>query len=196
MQYMQLVSTPPQASVFKISIVSRAMGRALLVVVMLGLVAACTPPSLAVQGGERVLIRNGFVVPPGRLLRVDDMSVDCVIASEVFDEQEFNKVGVEATAYLRIVYPVDACPEALDSEGDCPSQDYVVGTGAARGLRGLFIQPGQPNRLVLRVGAGREMHVFAGGGATLRGICQGVLVNIINAFITAGSGRLIAPTPP
>jgi hypothetical protein len=196
MQYMQLVSTPPQASVFKISIVSRAMGRALLVVVMLGLVAACTPPSLAVQGGERVLIRNGFVVPPGRLLRVDDMSVDCVIASEVFDEQEFNKVGVEATAYLRIVYPVDACPEALDSEGDCPSQDYVVGTGAARGLRALFIQPGQPNRLVLRVGAGREMHVFAGGGATLRGICQGVLVNIINAFITAGSGRLIAPTPP
>jgi hypothetical protein len=172
------------------------MGRALLVVIMLGLVAACTPPSLAVQGGERVLIRNGFVVPPGRLLRVDDMSVDCVIASEVFDEQEFNKVGVEATAYLRIVYPVDACPEALDSEGDCPSQDYVVGTGAARGLRALFIQPGQPNRLVLRVGAGREMHVFAGGGATLHGVCQGVLVNIINAFITAGSGRLIAPTPP
>jgi hypothetical protein len=196
MQYMQLVSTPPQASVFKISIGSRAMGRALLVVVMLGLVAACTPPSLAVQGGERVLIRNGFVVPPGRLLRVDDMSVDCVIASEVFDEQEFNKVGVEATAYLRIVYPVDACPEALDSEGDCPSQDYVVGTGAARGLRALFIQPGQPNRLVLRVGAGREMHVFAGERATLVGICQGVLVNIINAFITAGSGRLIAPTPP
>jgi hypothetical protein len=35
---------------------------------------------------------------PVRLLLVDDMSVDCVIASEVFDEQEFHKVGVEATA--------------------------------------------------------------------------------------------------
>jgi hypothetical protein len=69
------------------------MGRAFLGVVMLGLVAACTLPSLAVQGGERVLIRNGFVVPPGRLLRVNAMSVDCIIASEVFDEQEFNKVA-------------------------------------------------------------------------------------------------------
>jgi hypothetical protein len=145
------------------------------------------------QGDERALIRNGFVVPPGKLLLVDDMSVDCVIASEVFDEQEFHKVGVEATAYLRIVYPPDACPEALDSEDNCPSQDYVVGTGAARGLRALFIQPGSPDRRVLRVGAGREMHVFAGGGAKLLGVCQGVLVNIINAFITIGNGRLVDP---
>jgi hypothetical protein len=42
---------------------------------------------------------------PGSFLLVDDMSVDCVIASEVFDPAEFHKVGVEATAYLRIVYP-------------------------------------------------------------------------------------------
>ena len=113
----------------------------------------------------------------------------------MFDEQEFHKVGVEATAYLRIVYPPDACPEAPDSRGggDCPSQGYVVGTGAARGLRALFIQPGPPDRRALRVGAGREMKVFAGGGAKLLGVCQGVLVNIISAFITAGSGRLVDP---
>jgi hypothetical protein len=91
------------------------------------------------------------------------------------------------------VYPTDACPEALDSDDNCLSQDYVVGTGAARGLRALFIQPGSPDRRVLRVGAGREMQMFAGGGATLRGVCQGVLVNIINAFITAGSSRLVDP---
>jgi hypothetical protein len=149
------------------------MGRAILVVFMSGLVtAACAPPSLADQVGERVLIRNGFMVPAGKLLLVDDMSVDCVIASEALDEQEFPKVGVEATAYLRIAYPVDACPEALDSEGECPTQDYVVGTGAARGLTPLFIQPGPL-------------------GAIVRGVCQGVLVNMLNSFITAGSGRLV-----
>jgi hypothetical protein len=173
------------------------MGRAILVVCMLALVTVvCAPPSLAGQVGEqRVLIRNGFVVPPGKLLLVDDMSVDCVIASEIFDEQAFHKVGVEATAYLRIEYPPDACPEAPDSRGggECPSQDYVVGTGAARGVRALFIQPGPPARYVLRVGAGREMNVFAGGGAKLLGVCQGVLVNIINSLITAGSGRLVDP---
>jgi hypothetical protein len=147
--------------------------------------------SLGDEAGERVLIRNGFVVPPGKLLLVDDMSVDCVIASEVFDDTEFHKVGVEATAYLQIVYPTEACPEALDSEGECPTQDYVVGTGAGRGLTALFIKPGQPDRRVLRVGAGREMNVFASAGATLRGVCHGILVNMINSFINAGSGRLV-----
>ena len=168
------------------------MGPALWAACMAGLLtAACAPPLLGDEVGERVLIRNGFVVPSGKLLLVDDISVDCVVASEVFDEAEFHKAGVAATAYLRIVYPVDACPEALDSEGECPSQDYAVGTGAAHGVRALFIQPGQPDRHVLRVGAGREMNVFAGAGATLRGVCQGVLVNITNSFITAGSGRLV-----
>jgi hypothetical protein len=168
------------------------MGRAIPVVVASALVsAACAPTSLAQEVGERVLIRDGFVVPPAKLLLVDDISVDCVIASEVFDAAEFHKTGVEATAYLRIAYPVDACPEALDSEGECPSQDYVVGTGAARAMSALFIQPGPPDRRVPRVGAGREMNVFAGAGATLRGLCNGVLVNMINSFITAGSGRLV-----
>jgi hypothetical protein len=37
------------------------------------------------------------------------------------------------------------------------------------------------------------MNVFAGAGVTLRGICQGIQVNMINAFITAGSGRLAGP---
>ena len=91
------------------------MRRAMLAVFMSGLVtAACASPPVAAQVGQQVLIRNGFVVPPGKLLLVDDMSVDCVIASEVLDEQEFPKVGVEATAYLQIVYPPDACPEALE----------------------------------------------------------------------------------
>jgi hypothetical protein len=52
------------------------MGRALLAVVISGLLtAACMPPSLA-QVDERVLIRDGFVVPAGKQLLVDDMSVD------------------------------------------------------------------------------------------------------------------------
>ena len=168
------------------------MGRAILAVLISGLVtAACAAPALTDQVGERVLIRNGFAVPAGKQLLVDDMSVDCVIASEVFDEAEFHKAGVAATAYLRIVYPTDACPEALDSEGECPTQDYALGTAASHGVRALFIQPDSPDRYVLRVGAGREMSVSAGAGATLFGICEGVSVNITNAFITAGSGRLV-----
>jgi hypothetical protein len=171
------------------------MGRGILAVCMSGLLAtAGALPALAAPVDEqRVLIRNGFVVPAGKLLLVDDMSVDCIIASEVFDDAEFHKFGAEATAYLQITYPTAACPEALDSERECPSQEYAVGTGAGRGQIAFFIQPGQPDRRVLRVGAGREMNVFAGAGATLRGTCQGIQVNMINSFITAGSGRLVNP---
>jgi hypothetical protein len=175
--------------------------RALLFAAMASVAAACAPlspgvHSFADQGEASVLIRNGFVVPAGQLLRIDDMSVDCVIASEVFDQQEFNKAGVETTAVFRIVYPTNAGPEPLDTDDECPPQDYTVGTAASHGLTALFIQPGQPNRFALRVGAGREMHVFASAGATLFGVCQGVGVNIINSFITAGSGRLITPVSP
>jgi hypothetical protein len=129
---------------------------------MSGLVtAACASPPVAAQVGERVLIRNGFVVPPGKLLLVDHMSVDCVIASEVLDEEEFHKVGVEATAHLQIVYPPDACPEEVDSlgGGECPTQDYLVVTGAARGLI-AFIQSGPAGRACLESrGSPRDEHV-------------------------------------
>ena len=169
------------------------MGRAILKVCMAGVLATgCAPPADEAAAQKQVLIRDGYVVPPGEQLLIDDLSVDCVVASEVFDDAEFHKVGVEATAYLRITYPTDACPEALDSEGECPAQDHVVGTAAAHGVAALFIQPGPPDRRVLRVGAGRQMSVSAGAGATLHGVCQGVLVNMINAFITAASGRLVA----
>jgi hypothetical protein len=77
---------------------------------MMSLTAACAPLSPAVraladQGEASVLIRDGFVVPTGQLLRVDDMSVDCVIASEVFNQQEFNKFGVVCRRCTLILGP-------------------------------------------------------------------------------------------
>ena len=48
---------------------------------------------------------------------------------------------------FRIVYPVDAYPEALDTEGECPPQDYVVGTVAGRGLK-RFVRSARPAQQV------------------------------------------------
>ena len=81
----------------------RIMGRAILAVFMSGLVtAACASPPVAAQVGRAGADPQWLRRSTRKALLVDDMSVDCVIASEVFDEQEFHKVGVEATAYLRI----------------------------------------------------------------------------------------------
>jgi hypothetical protein len=144
---------------------------------LLALSAAFAQPSLAAPADKRVLIRNGFVVPANKVLEVDDISIVCNVLSEVTtSDDDFHKFGVEATAVLRITYPVSACPEPLDSEHECPVQDYVIGTAAAHGLQASFVATDQfgQKRSDLAVGAGRVMmNVFASEGATLLGICEG-----------------------
>jgi hypothetical protein len=55
------------------------MRRAILAILVSGLTtAACAPSALTDQVGQRVLIRNGLVVPAGKILLIDDISVDCV----------------------------------------------------------------------------------------------------------------------
>ncbi len=82
---------------------------------LLALSAAWAQPSLAAPADKRVLICNGFVVPANKVLEVDDISVVCNVLSEVTtSDDDFHKFGVEATAVLRITYPVSACPEPLE----------------------------------------------------------------------------------
>ena len=58
------------------------MMRAMLAVFVSGLVTAdLRIPSGCCPGRGAGLIRNGFVVHRGKMLLVDDMSVDCVIAA-------------------------------------------------------------------------------------------------------------------
>ena len=165
---------------------------------VLALGAAFAQPSLAAPADKRVLIRNGFVVPSGKVLEIDDISVVCSVLSEVTSsDDDFHKFGVGATAVLRITYPVSACPEPLDSEHECPVQDYVLGTAAAHGLQASFVATDPADhktRSDLAVGAGRVlMNVFASEGATLLGICEGGSnTNFqFGAGISVGSGTLL-----
>ena len=163
---------------------------------LLALSAAIAQPSLAAE--QPVLIRNGFVVPAKKVLQVDDISIVCNVLSEVTtSDDDFHKFGVQATAVLRITYPVSACPEPLDSEGECPAQDYVVGTAAAHGLQASFVVTDQfgQKRSDLAVGAGRVMmNVFASAGATLLGLCEGGSnTNFHASGISIGTGRLSKP---
>ena len=139
---------------------------------MSGLVTAACASPVAAQVGEPVLIHNGFVVPPGKRLLVDDMSVDCVIASEILTEQEFHKVGVERQHSPDRVPPHACRKRSIRSEGWRMSiTGYVVGTGAAHG--GKSFSSAQPTRQArLEVGPGSQV------GATLLSVID---VNIISA---------------
>ena len=175
------------------------MGRVLLALFVSGLVsAAWAQPSLAAPAEQKVLIRDGFVVPTGKQLQVDDISVVCNVLSEVTtSDDDFHKFGVEVTAILRITYPNSACPEPLEPER-FPAQDYVVGTAAAHGLQASFVVTDQfgQKRSDLAVGAGRVMmNVFASEQATLIGICEGGSETNFTegAGISVGTVRLSKP---
>ena len=159
-----------------------------------GLCTACARSPGRATGADPQWLRG----PAKKVLQVDDISVVCTLLSEVTtSDDDFHKFGVEATAFLRITYPVSACPEPLNSEDECPVQDYMIGTVAAHGLQASFVVTDQfgQKRSALLVGAGRVMmNVFASAGAKLLGNCEGGSeTNIHDAEISVGTGRLSKP---
>jgi len=151
------------------------------------------PVPVVIQGQvtpELVSFTQGFTVPNGKRLMIDDVSVACItIGANLAD---FRTSGLAVSALLRITYPPAKCPEPLDSEGEC-HQLYSVGTARQTGIEPIFVMPPPDSRPAARLWASRQMSLFADGGATLVGVCDGVLVNfpLDFNFTLRGSGRLI-----
>lgn len=145
------------------------------------------PVPVEIKREELVLLREGYTVPPGKRLLIDDMSVSCSIASNFFDH--FPQAPPRASAILRLVYPSDKCPEELGNENSCPSQTYSVGTAESTSV--TFQTGGANSRPVVSAAAGRRMAIFADEGATLFGLCSGLVDDIPGSAISAGTGRLI-----
>lgn|SRR5262245_8567549 len=147
------------------------------------------PVPVRIQGQpveQRVSFRDGYQVPPGKRLLIDDVSVACTTAGDTL--ANFRTFGLSVSTLLHIFYPPANCPEPLDSEGEC-HQLYSVGTGRQNGIEPIFVTAGD-GRPAARLWAGRQMSAFADEGASLSGVCDGVLVNLLG-FSLRGSGRLV-----
>ncbi len=142
------------------------------------------PVPVEMKREELVLLREGYTVPPGKRLLIDDMSVRCTIASNL--SGNFPQAPPRASALLRLVYPSGMCPEELDS-GNCPSQTYSVGTAESTSV----VEQTGDSRPAVSAAAGRRMAIFADEGATLFGLCAGLTADFPRTFISAGTGRLI-----
>ena len=140
---------------------------------------------------ELVSFTQGFTVPTGKRLLIDDVSVACTTVGA--NLADFRTFGLAVSALLRITYPPAKCPEPLDSEGEC-HQLYSVGTARQTGIEPLFVMPPPDSRPAALLWASRQMSLFADAGATLIGVCDGVEVNFPPSFsfVLRGSGRLIA----
>jgi hypothetical protein len=150
---------------------------------------SANPVPVLIQGQaaqQLVSFRDGYQVPNGKRLLIDDVSVACTTIGTTLED--FRTFGLSVSTLLRITYPPANCPEPLDSEGEC-HQLFSVGTGRQNGIEPIFVTAGD-GRPAAQLWAGRQMSVFADQGATLIGQCDGILVNLFG-FSLRGSGRLI-----
>ena len=104
-------------------------------------------------------------------LLVDDMSVDCVIASEVLDKQEFPR---STSKRQRTSQPCTRPMPVRKSSNWCGRRMSVTGLRRRHPNRtwaATVVHPAWPARQARLESRGRpEMNVFAGAGARLRGV--------------------------
>jgi hypothetical protein len=99
----------------------------------------------ASASGTLVFFRNGYQVPAGKSLLIEDVSVVCGAIGALpfqagdFTSGDFEKYGISGTAKLGIHYAPADCPEALDGENECPGQQHVVGTVQTNGTNPISI---------------------------------------------------------
>ena len=157
------------------------------------------PVPVVVTGGraeELITFKTGYVVPAGKRLLLDDVSVVCFATGALPISQasggvaDFERYGISATAILRIMYPVASCPEE-PSGGTiptCPAQDHVLGTAQTNGTNAI----GQTSagKGQMSIGAGRQITAFADQEGRLFGFCSGSGLNFDSSAFR-GTGRLI-----
>src|SRR5262245_17860212 len=146
------------------------------------------PVLIQEQAAEtRISFREGYQVPAGKRLLIDDVSVACTTIGTTLTD--FRTFGLSVSTLLHITYPPANCPEPLDSEGEC-HQLYSVGTAKQNGIEPIFLMP--DGRPAARMWAGRQFSVFADQNARVFGQCDGVQVNFPPpSFNLRGTGRLI-----
>jgi hypothetical protein len=145
--------------------------------------------------GAPVFFRNGYQVPAGMRLLIEDVSVMCgAVAALPFlagdaTSGDFEKYGISGTAKLGIHYAPADCPEALDGENECPGQQHVVGTVQTNGTNPISVTP--EGRPVAGIGAGRRIAAFAEQGGILSGFCYGSTGDFPPSAELTGTGRLV-----
>lgn len=165
----------------------------LLFAILLASPMAAQKPA-ASASGALVLFRNGYQVPVGKRLLIEDVSVVCGAIGALpfqvgdFTSGDFEKYGISGTATFGIHYAPADCPESLDGENECPGQQHVVGTVQTNGTNPISVTgEGRP---VAGIGAGRRIAAFAEQGGILSGSCYGLTGDFPSAELT-GTGRLV-----
>ena len=148
---------------------------------------------------ERVVIRDGYDVPDGKLLMIDDVSIQCAV--HLVNPAPVNSISIPTVnAILLITTPNTAkCRESL-VEDVCPEQNHLIGVGTSEETLFGFGDNCSGYCPVESI-VGRQTSLVAYEGAKLEGYCRWGYSPatdgpdlFLSSRILTGMGRLI-PAP-
>ncbi len=163
-------------------------------VVLIVIFVLIIAPGLSAAKEETVIIREGFTVPDGKRLLIDDITVMCNLLIPTFfnwPNPAVQMLSGSSTPILRITYPNDKCPENITGEDEphCPFQDHSLGVGSNYSA----IAQHPDGRNAISIYAGRQTSIIADEGAILYGLCPVNRADVLVGaeLISVGIGRLI-----
>lgn len=117
--------------------------------------------------GQHVIIREGYIVPDGKMLLIDEITIQCTLTPP----GQVDSISIPPfNALLQISTPDAAkCRESL-IDGACPIQAYSIGTGTSEET--LYGFGGCDGYCPFELDVGRLTNLVAYGGDKLEGKCR------------------------
>ena len=119
------------------------------------------------EKGQHVIIREGYIVPDGKMLLIDEITIQCTLTPP----GQVDSISIPTlNALLQISTPdADKCRESL-KDGVCPIQAHSIGTGTSEET--LYGFGGCDGYCPFELDLGRRTNLVAYGGDKLEGKCR------------------------
>ncbi|MBW2473076.1 MAG: hypothetical protein JRE56_00635 [Deltaproteobacteria bacterium] len=177
---------------FGFSVERREIMKKVIFLLVLGVVFF--PAMICSAGeGQHVIIREGYIVPDGKMLLIDEITIQCTLTPP----GQVDSISIPTfNALLQISTPDAAkCRESL-MDGVCPIQAYSIGTGTSEET--LYGFGGCDGYCPFELDVGRRTNLVAYGGDKLEGKCRlgydpaidGPDLYLTSRIVT-GMGRLV-----
>ena len=177
---------------FGFSVERREIMKKVICLLILGVVFF--PAMICSAGeGQHVIIREGYIVPDGKMLLIDEITIQCTLTPP----GQVDSISIPTfNALLQISTPDAAkCRESL-MDGVCPIQAYSIGTGTSEET--LYGFGGCDGYCPFELDVGRRTNLVAYGGDKLEGKCRlgydpaidGPDLYLTSRIVT-GMGRLV-----
>jgi len=177
---------------FGFSVERREIMKKVICLLLLGVVFF---PAMVCSAGEgqHVIIREGYIVPDGKMLLIDEITIQCTLTPP----GQVDSISIPTfNALLQISTSDPAkCRESL-MDGVCPIQAYSIGTGTSEET--LYGFGGCDGYCPFELDVGRRTNLVAYGGDKLEGKCRlgydpaidGPDLYLTSRIVT-GMGRLV-----